>query len=220
MTTNPGMIGLDLLDDAPYGAYAVDPDQTIWYWNPAAERILGHHAADAIGQLCHQVVQNLVGAENEPVCLEGCPSLVAVREGKIPPVYSAWMLCASGQRKLVTLIPLVIGSLDGEDAVLVHLFTEPELWRDPAQVAMTVGTALSTKPFSGGLLTGSEDDRITPRELEVLRRVAAGLTQQEIATDLVISYHTVRNHTASLRRKLGANSTLALIQRARVLRLI
>ena len=44
MTTNhrnDGIIGLELLDYAPYVAHAVDPDQAIRYWNPVAERILG-----------------------------------------------------------------------------------------------------------------------------------------------------------------------------------
>ena len=220
MTTNHGMIGLDLLDRAPYGAYAVNLSQTIWYWNPAAERITGHGAAEVLGRPCYEVVQNLAESTGMPVCLDGCPSLKAVQGGKLPRVYRVLMLCASGQRRPMVLTPLVIGAEAGRDAVLFHLFREPELWSDPAQVAMIVGATLSARPFSGGLLTGSEGDGITPRELEVLRRVAAGLTPKEIATDLVISYHAVRNHTASLRRKLGATSTLALVQRARVLRLI
>lgn len=220
MTTNPGMIGLDLLDRAPYGAYAADLDQTVWYWNPAAERISGHSAAEVLGRPCYEVVQNLIDSSREPFCLDGCPSLRVVKAGRLPSVCHVLMLCATGQRKAVTLTPLVIGTDKGRDVVLVHLFRETDIWHNPAQTAMTVGAALSTRPFSGGLLTRSEDDLITPRELEVLRRVAAGLTPQEIANDLVISYYTVRNHTASLRRKLGVNSTLGVVQRARVLRLI
>ena len=36
---------LDRLRDAPYGAYAIDLDQTIVFWNAQAEDILGHEAA-------------------------------------------------------------------------------------------------------------------------------------------------------------------------------
>ena len=217
MTAKPGTIGLDLLNDSPYGAYAVNLDQIIWYWNPAAERISGYSATDAVGRPCHQVVQNLVEGSEAPVCRSGCPSLRAVREGRIPPVYDVLMLCASGQRKRVVLTPLVIGAAEDRNVALVHLFQEPDHWYSPERVAKTVSTDLAFGPVHRVTLY---NDPVTARELEVLRRVAAGLTPQEISSDLLISYHTVRNHTARLRRKLGATNSLALVRRARELGLI
>jgi two-component system, NarL family, response regulator YdfI len=45
---------------------------------------------------------------------------------------------------------------------------------------------------------------LTPREIEVLRLVAVGLGNKEIASRLEISEHTVKFHLASLMGKLGA----------------
>lgn len=47
---------------------------------------------------------------------------------------------------------------------------------------------------------------LRPRELDVLRRLAAGRRNREIATDLAISENTVKFHVANIYRKLGATS--------------
>jgi DNA-binding CsgD family transcriptional regulator len=55
---------------------------------------------------------------------------------------------------------------------------------------------------------------VTPRELEVLRLVAQGLTDGAIAAQLVLSEHTVHRHVANARRKLDAGSRAAAVREA------
>jgi DNA-binding CsgD family transcriptional regulator len=50
---------------------------------------------------------------------------------------------------------------------------------------------------------------LTPRELEVLRLVAAGQSNREIAAALVISEHTVARHLQNMFAKLGVPSRTA-----------
>jgi DNA-binding NarL/FixJ family response regulator len=59
----------------------------------------------------------------------------------------------------------------------------------------------------------AEDDeweRLTPRERLVLRRVAEGRTNREIATELSLSPKTVDTHRTNLMRKLGVHDAQAL----------
>lgn len=59
--------------------------------------------------------------------------------------------------------------------------------------------------------------RLTPREQEVLARVARGLTNRQIADDLVISEKTVSVHVSNLLSKLGMTSrTQAALYAARL----
>jgi len=53
-------------------------------------------------------------------------------------------------------------------------------------------------------------DLLSPREQEVLKRVAAGLSSKEIGADLSISPRTVETHRASLMRKLDLHSVAEL----------
>lgn len=50
---------------------------------------------------------------------------------------------------------------------------------------------------------------LTPRQLEVLRLVAEGKTNREIADELVISEHTVSRHLENIYAKLGVSSRTA-----------
>jgi RNA polymerase sigma factor (sigma-70 family) len=63
-------------------------------------------------------------------------------------------------------------------------------------------------------------ERLTPREKEVLRLMADGMSSRDIATTLGISYTTVRTHIRSLGSKLGVHSKLEAIVKARELSLV
>jgi DNA-binding CsgD family transcriptional regulator/pimeloyl-ACP methyl ester carboxylesterase len=58
--------------------------------------------------------------------------------------------------------------------------------------------------------TAAAPDGLSPREVEVLRLIAAGRSNQQIATELVISLNTVQRHVSNILNKAGvANRTEA-----------
>jgi DNA-binding CsgD family transcriptional regulator len=66
-------------------------------------------------------------------------------------------------------------------------------------------------PAGTGAMEISTDLPLTGREREVAKALAKGLTYGEIADDLDISPHTVRNHVANVYKKLAVRSKVELI---------
>jgi len=61
---------------------------------------------------------------------------------------------------------------------------------------------------------------ITPRELEILQLIAAGLSNKEIAERVNVSQNTVKTHSSRVFDKLGARRRTQAVQLGKELRLI
>ncbi len=61
---------------------------------------------------------------------------------------------------------------------------------------------------------------MSDRELEVLRLVAAGKPNRQIADELYVSIHTVKKHVTHILDKLGAANRTEVTARARELGLL
>ena len=61
---------------------------------------------------------------------------------------------------------------------------------------------------------------LTDRELQVLRQLATGRTNREIADELYVSLNTVKKHITHILEKLGSTNRTAAVDRARTLGLL
>ena len=200
----------ELLREAPYGAYAVDMRQTILFWNPEAERILGYRADQVIGRKCHSVIRSLAKEGSTPICMKDCRAVLAFRRGCVPSVVYARPRCASGERKRIVATPMVVPMAEGVKTVFLQLFHEATDEAPILEAAATVKDALSERGLTSPAPPArhSEVTRLSAREQEVLRLLALGFTSQEIAERLFISYNTVRKHVSNVNTKLESPTTL------------
>jgi LuxR family maltose regulon positive regulatory protein len=63
-------------------------------------------------------------------------------------------------------------------------------------------------------------EKLTEREIDVLRLLQGSLNLSEIARELYVSHNTVKTHTLALYRKLGASSRAEAVRIGRSLQLV
>jgi two-component system, NarL family, response regulator NreC len=81
-------------------------------------------------------------------------------------------------------------------------------------VQPSLAAALARWREMPGRVGPSAGDELTPREREVLRLIALGHTNAEVAQMLYVSVRTVENHRASVMRKLGLRTRAELVRHA------
>jgi len=100
---------------------------------------------------------------------------------------------------------------DSELVDAVHAAAEGHRYLDPQ-----LGASLAIEP----LAISAPPDGLSDRELQVLKLIALGYTNIEIARELVLSIRTVEAHRSHLQHKLELGSRAELVQYATEHRLI
>ena len=87
-------------------------------------------------------------------------------------------------------------------------------------VSHQVVKKLMESPIKEAKITDAAYGTLTPREQEIMRLLAEGLSRKEIAERLFISPKTVENHRTNIMNKLDLHSTMELVRYAARLGLI
>jgi pimeloyl-ACP methyl ester carboxylesterase/DNA-binding CsgD family transcriptional regulator len=89
--------------------------------------------------------------------------------------------------------------------------------QDAASVARALRSVLApAAPAPASVRTARQLPavQLSGREREVLALIASGLSDREVAEQLVLSHHTVHRHVANIRHKLGRTSRTAAVAEA------
>jgi DNA-binding NarL/FixJ family response regulator len=82
-------------------------------------------------------------------------------------------------------------------------------WLDPRVTPRVLDVARNNRRVGGTDIRGFE--KLSERELEVLRLIASGASNPEIAESLYVSERTIKGHVSSIFAKLGARDRAAAI---------
>ncbi|MEX0800752.1 MAG: PAS and helix-turn-helix domain-containing protein [Dehalococcoidia bacterium] len=201
---------LDLLpafERAGDGVFVVDHDERIVFWNDAAERILGFKPPDVLGRRCYEIIAGPT-YKDHPVCGPDCVVIDCARRGRPSASYDVRALTVAGQTRLINVSIVVLRGRRPTSTLAVHLFRDVTHQR---AIELRIQQRLEDATAGGadGLMRAGHD--LTRREAEVLRMLACGLTDNEIAEALVISPRTVRNHIEHVLAKMSVHSRLEAV---------
>lgn len=157
-------------------------------------------------------------------------------DGVVTPVNGATPLLAAAQERCPSTRTVMLAATDdparaaraltagacgwvAKDSSLARLLAVVRgVLRDETHVSPTLLTGV-LRELSSARRRRDEQERLveslTPRELEVLRCMLAGLGRKAVAERLYLSPHTVRTHMQNVLNKLNVHSTLAAVALAR-----
>jgi DNA-binding CsgD family transcriptional regulator len=160
------------------------------------EEIAADFDSDALRAKAAQARGELALAEGDPAA-----ALVALREAG-----DRWQQLEAPYEAARTrvLVALACRELGDDDAVALELASARDAFE-------RLGAEPEVARVEAILGAGGTDRAhgLTPRELEVLRLLAAGRSNRQIAAALVISEHTVARHVQNIFRKLDVSSRAA-----------
>ena len=91
----------------------------------------------------------------------------------------------------------------------IHRVHEGEIWADNRGIALAVEALAAVPVVHAARADGMS--LLSKREAEVVRCVVQGLTNQEIATHMGLSRHTIKNYLFRIFDKLGVSSRVELL---------
>ncbi len=194
-------------------AFATGEEGRIVIWNDAAQRLLGYKAGQVLGRPCHQV---LCGRDvyGNRFCDRDCNLARMASRKESVRRFEMDVRKSSGEYLRVGVSVLTLPGAADSGFTIVHLL-------QPVADGNEAGP-LSPRHHHASQATAAapSSSPLTRREIEVLRRLAAGSGTREIAASMFISVATARTHIQNILRKLEVHSKLAAVSLAIRKRLI
>jgi PAS domain S-box-containing protein len=207
----------EALETAADGAFVIDEDLEIVYWNQAAQKIVGFDQSEITGQLCYQFLQGR-DEHRRLICRLRCRVAKTAFDGETVANYDVHVHTASGDMRWLnmSIFTYTENTNNREERFVVHLFRDINQKKEDErflQRVLEVAKRYHDVPPESHAETETSPpiEVLTPREREVLALLAKGHGTQDIAQLLSISPSTVRNHIQHILQKLQVHTRLEAV---------
>jgi PAS domain S-box-containing protein len=208
----------EIVEKAGDAAYALNSAGQVIAWNHGAEALFGLSATDAIGRMCCDLVRGIDDAG--VVCGPQCGVQRSLRRHEPVTNYDLEVQTAEGKRWCnISILMVDVGHATRPYSVhVMHSIDVSKRFDQLLQDVVVKATGLSPERARRGIfgrtLTPPPPTRLSRREVEVLRLLAAGVSTKEIALQLRLRPATVNNHVGHVLEKLDVHTRLEAVRRA------
>lgn len=201
---------LSALERAADGAFLIDNNQRITYWNPAAQALLGFEPAEVLGRSCYDIVRGR-DDHDHVWCRGNCAVTAKARLGQPIETFNTLATGKSGELRWISISILALPTLEDDSTVILHLFRDATELKRREQFARQVLNLVENMqqvqlPARPAPTDDAPRESLSTRELDVLRLLAQGHSTDQIAVALSISRSTTRNHIQSILQKLHVHT--------------
>jgi len=177
-------------------------DGRITRWNIAAARITGYDDNDVLGRRCCEVFVRR-DAKGERFCSASCRILGQIKCDEPVGTFDLQTTAKAGRSIWLNMSTIVLPDGDAHAPRAIRTFRDVTSTKE---VLALIRHRLAGTPTADDPL-----DRLTRREVDILRLLASGATNRALGERLHISPATVRNHTHNIFEKLGVANRLAAV---------
>jgi PAS domain S-box-containing protein len=202
-----------LVDGTADAAFAVDANGRISAWNSAAAELFGLSEREALNVRCHEILQ--CADDNEVFGFEQCVLTRAAQDHL--PLKNFDLRVQTKTGRLWCNFTKLIASDPATGARQTLYIARPREMRKRLEQALSEFVRTYSRNGSSNVAAISSftaNGHLTPREIEVLKRLAKGYSTRVIANQLNISFATVNNHIKHILTKLDVHTRLEAIRRA------
>ncbi|KUK03320.1 MAG: Diguanylate cyclase with PAS/PAC sensor [Thermotoga sp. 50_1627] len=114
---------LKVLENVSDGAYCIDPERKILYWNERSEQITGYHEKEVLGTRCWDNILKHVDDRGTELCLNRCPLVKAMGERNVQKA-EVFLHHRDGYRLPVVVVGIPVVNEAGEVVGAIELFRE------------------------------------------------------------------------------------------------
>lgn len=205
----------EALRDAADGAFVIDEDLRIVYWNSAAEAILGFNSEDVTGQFCYQILHGYDEGRHL-ICKAKCQVAKLATRSKPVPNYNIQVTTNQGDNRWLNMSVFTYKRADTNGKkMIVHLFHDlnhKEIDEKILTHMVEVINRYHDIPHqSRNEMDSPHQEALTSREHEILALLARGYGTRAIAELLSISQNTVRNHIQHILQKFQMHTRLEAV---------